>query len=276
MSDLTGPRLVMSVSWPSAESFAISPYAASQVPTDFDVVSPATDQQGGTGSDAPELTGDASLDGPENYDLDQLLEKLIAFIDQQSEPSDDGSLAGSDPLQAAGARSALQDEPSADSQDMRAPDVGTTYDNSFEGNQRALQDALQRQGATPAETQLALGIQAVESSDGISHDASKDGRTDGARNFSPLNMNEDMLRRNGVEGDLSRLNTPRSPQDWDAVAQSYLQVKRNDSDFLNHLRNGYGGGGDQSGDYQRGLAVQMQTQQEHGLGHRANYHVDHI
>jgi len=154
---------------------------------------------------------------------------------------------------------------------------GTTHDNTFKGNQLALRDALMRQGATSEEIKLALGIQAVESNDGITHDSSKDGRTDGGRNFSPLNLNEDMLKRNGVTGDFASLNQPRSPQDWDNVAAAFLQSKRGEgADFINRLRNGYGGHTSYTADYEQGLNAQINTQQQQGLGVRANVHVRHV
>jgi hypothetical protein len=221
------------------------------------------------------------------FGLGQALLALISMLRQmRSDPSDQSDDAYGQQLQqlGEGLDKLYQTPPRADANapsfnqpkgPADANGAGTTYDNNFAGNQRALRDALTRQGATPEEAKMALGIQAVESNDGVSHDAGKDGLTNGARNFSPLNLNEDMLRRNGVEGDYTQLNQPRTPGDWDKVAEAYLTSKRNDSNFIHHLRNGYGDGGAQTADYEKGLAVQMETQAKHGLGTRANYDVAH-
>ena len=146
-------------------------------------------------------------------------------------------------------------------------------------NQRALLDALTKKGATDEEKKLALSIQLVESNDGITHDATKDGRTDGARNFSPLNMNEQMLRENGVTGDLTRLNNPQSSSQWNDVAGAFLSSLRKEgkADFIHHLRDGYGTDvPDTTADYKRGLAAQQHVLETRGIGHRTDEHVDHL
>ncbi len=146
-------------------------------------------------------------------------------------------------------------------------------------NQQALRDALIRQGATPDEVRLAMGIQLVESNDGISHDSGKDGNTDGSRNFSPLNINEQALRTHWAGEDLVSLNRPGTAAQWDRVANAFLSCVRAEGQpaFIHHLRDGYGENRpDTTSDYMRGLNAQMSTWETQGAGARANVHVNHI
>jgi hypothetical protein len=151
-------------------------------------------------------------------------------------------------------------------------------------NQLALLHALQKLGASSQEIKAALSIQLTESSDCISRDRNKDGRTDGSRNYGPLNMNEDMLRRHWT-GDPNRLNLAEQLQQagkrtdgaWDVIAQAFLACYRGQSadQFARRHRDGYGTGPDTSAQYLAGMHAQGDVLRQFGLGHRANVHVEY-
>ncbi len=160
-----------------------------------------------------------------------------------------------------------------------SPPLPISQPGTLADNQQALRDALIRQGATPDEVRLAMGIQLVESNDGISHDTGKDGNTDGSRNFSPLNINEQALRINWTGEDLVSLNRPNTAAQWDRVADAFLSCVRAEGQpvFIHHLRDGYGEHRpDTTADYMKGLNAQMSIWEAQGAGARANVHVNHI
>lgn len=154
---------------------------------------------------------------------------------------------------------------------------GPDADPTLAANQRMLRDALLRRGATPEEVRTLMTIQLLEDRHGWQHDASKDHHTDKSRNFSPLNLNEDMLLRHMGPGDFTKLNLPKTPADWDRVAHAALTCLRAEprAKFFHHLRNGYGDRLDTTDDYMAGFRIQYAVLMREGIGYRSNHHVAH-
>lgn len=89
--------------------------------------------------------------------------------------------------------------------------------------------AWKQAGGTQAECAITLAQLMQESANGTGYDHTKDDRTDGARNFSNLNLNEDMLDNFGhmkelFQGDKAELNTDAHIP---TIALSALFVLRN-------------------------------------------------
>lgn len=86
-----------------------------------------------------------------------------------------------------------------------------SYGKSLMRNKNALLQGLKEAGANPALTNVVMGVAMQETNEMRvgQRDSSKDNKTDGSKNYSPLNINEDMIRRiygDKADGVLSVMN----------------------------------------------------------------------
>ena len=101
---------------------------------------------------------------------------------------------------------------------LATPGAGGAYEATGPAAVKGLGDrkklwveAIKRAGGTRDESAVMLAQLMQENFTGTGYDATKDGNTDGSRNFSNLNLNADMLFNFGAlgetfSGDLKRLN----------------------------------------------------------------------